>query len=124
VPPIIAGQHDREEQAETPLGLAFGDTWPQFSRTLAPGERVCLFTDGLIEARRRGQHLGRAYLKSLVDQGLTAQALVERIQTDSDVCADDLAAVVIGRAVPTLPAASDPGTAAVETTRPREAATI
>jgi serine phosphatase RsbU (regulator of sigma subunit) len=98
-PPIIAGQPEREEQAATPLGFGMGDTWPQFSRVLAPGERVCLFTDGLTEARRHGVQLGRAHLKSLVDQGLSAQALVERVQTDSDECNDDLAAVVISRSV-------------------------
>jgi serine phosphatase RsbU (regulator of sigma subunit) len=98
-PPIIAGQPEREEQAATPLGFGMGDTWPQFSRVLAPGERVCLFTDGLTEARRHGVQLGRAHLKSLVDQGLSAQALVERVQTDSDECNDDLAVVVISRSV-------------------------
>src|ERR1700733_4243810 len=97
-PPIIAGQPEREEQAATPLGFGMGDVWPQFSRVLAPGERVCLFTDGLTEARRNGAQFGRAHLKSLVDQGLSAQALVERVQTDSDECNDDLAAVVISRA--------------------------
>ena len=96
-PPIIAGQPEREEQAATPLGFGMGDVWPQFSRVLAPGERVCLFTDGLTEARRNGAQLGRAHLKSLVDQGLSAQALVERVQIDSDDCSDDLAAVVISR---------------------------
>ena len=96
-PPINAGQPEREEQAATPLGFGMGDTWPQFSRVLAPGERVCLFTDGLTEARRNGAQLGRAHLKSLVDQGLSAQALVERVQTDSDECSDDLAAVVLSR---------------------------
>jgi serine phosphatase RsbU (regulator of sigma subunit) len=53
-PPLIAGQPDLEEEASTPLGLGFGDACPEFSRSLAPGERVCLFTDGLVEARRRG----------------------------------------------------------------------
>jgi Stage II sporulation protein E (SpoIIE) len=98
-PPIIAGQPEREEQAATPLGFGMGDTWPQFSRVLAPGERVCLFTDGLTEARRNGAQLGRAHLKSLVDQGLSAQALVDRVQRDSDECSDDLAAVVMSRSV-------------------------
>jgi serine phosphatase RsbU (regulator of sigma subunit) len=97
-PPIVAGQPDHEEQAATPLGFGLGDRWPQFSRVLAPGERVCLFTDGLVEARRHGEHLGRAHLASLVDQGLSAQALVDRIQADADECPDDLAAVVIRRA--------------------------
>jgi phosphoserine phosphatase RsbU/P len=98
-PPIVAGEPEPEEEAATPLGFGLGDTWPQFSRSLAPGERVCLFTDGLTEARRHGEQLGRAHLSSLVDQGLSAQALVERIQSDSDECNDDLAAVVITRAV-------------------------
>ena len=97
-PPIIAGEPELEEEPATPLGLGLGDTWPQFSRLLAPGERVCLFTDGLTEARRQGEYLGRSHLKSLVEQGLSAQALVERIQTDADDCTDDLAAVVISRA--------------------------
>jgi serine phosphatase RsbU (regulator of sigma subunit) len=98
-PPILAGQPDCEEQAATPLGFGLGDTWPQFSRVLTPGERVCLFTDGLIEARRHGEHLGRAHLRSLVEQGLTAQDLVERVQSDADDCSDDLAAVLISRSM-------------------------
>ena len=48
----------------------------------------------------RAKQLGRAHLSSLVEERLTAQALVERIQTDADDCTDDLAAVVISRAVP------------------------
>jgi serine phosphatase RsbU (regulator of sigma subunit) len=98
-PPIIAGQPDRDEEAAVPLGLGMGDTWPQFSRFLAPGERVCLFTDGLTEARRHGDQLGRAHLKSLVEQRLGAQALLDRIEAEADECTDDLAAVVITRAV-------------------------
>ncbi len=114
-PPIIAGQPDRDEEAATPLGFGFGDTWPQFSRVLAPGERVCLFTDGLTEARRQGKQLGRAHLKSLVEQGLNAHALVERTQSDSDECPDDLAAVVISRAT---------SVAAVQTIGAPQAATV
>jgi len=98
-PPIVAGQPDRDEAAAIPLGLGMGDTWPEFSRFLASGERVCLFTDGLIEARRDGEQLGRAHLKSLVEQGLSAQALLDRIEADADACTDDLAAVVLTRAV-------------------------
>jgi serine phosphatase RsbU (regulator of sigma subunit) len=103
-PPIIAGQPELEEEAAPPLGFGLGDTWPQFSRSLAPGERVCLFTDGLVEARRRGEYLGRAHLRSLVEQGLSAQAIVERTESDSDLCSDDLAVVVLGRATVVAPA--------------------
>jgi serine phosphatase RsbU (regulator of sigma subunit) len=107
-PPIVAGEPDREEQAATPLGFGFDGAWPQFSRVLEPGERVCLFTDGLTEARRGDDYLGRAHLRSLVEQGLSAQALLERVQADADECPDDLAAVIIGRApVPVAARAPD-----------------
>jgi serine phosphatase RsbU (regulator of sigma subunit) len=97
-PPIVAGQPDGDELGASPLGFGFGGVWPQFSQPLAPGERMCLFTDGLIEARRHGEQLGRAHLRSLVEQGMSAQALVAQIQSDADDCPDDLAAVVISRA--------------------------
>lgn len=111
-PPILAGEPDREEQAATPLGFGLGDTWPEFSRVLAPGERMCLFTDGLTEARRRGEHLGRAHLRSLVEQGLNASDLVERIEAESDDCSDDLAAVLISRSTAPDVVAAAPAPAA------------
>jgi serine phosphatase RsbU (regulator of sigma subunit) len=114
-PPIIAGEPDREEEAATPLGFGMGDTWPQFARFLAPGETVCLFTDGLTEARHQGEQLGRAHLKSLVERGMGAQELVERIQADADECNDDLAAVVITRGV---------AVSAIDASASRQAATV
>jgi serine phosphatase RsbU (regulator of sigma subunit) len=116
-PPIIGGEPELEEAAATPLGFGLGDTWPQFSRSLAPGERACLFTDGLVEARRRGEYLGREHLRSLVEQGLNAQAIVDRTESDSDLCTDDLAVVLLSRAeatvVPELQTATTPQAAAV-----------
>jgi serine phosphatase RsbU (regulator of sigma subunit) len=97
-PPIVAGEPDRDEPGSAPLGIGLGGTWPQFSRVLAPGERICLFTDGLIEARRQGEQLGRAHLRALVERGMSAQQLVDQIQLDADECTDDLAAVMISRA--------------------------
>jgi serine phosphatase RsbU (regulator of sigma subunit) len=97
-PPIIAGRPDGDEAGASPLGFGFGDGWPQFSHALAPGERLCLFTDGLIEARKGGEQLGRAHLRSLVEQGMSAQELLAQIQSDAEECPDDLAAVVITRA--------------------------
>jgi serine phosphatase RsbU (regulator of sigma subunit) len=114
-PPIVAGHADTHEEAATPLGFGLGDHWPEFSHFLAPGERVCLFTDGLTEARQQGQHLGRAHLRTLVEQGLSAQALLDRVQSDSDECIDDLAAVVISRAAAPAP---------VQTTAEQPAATV
>jgi serine phosphatase RsbU (regulator of sigma subunit) len=114
-PPIITGEPDREEEAATPLGFGMGDSWPQFARVLAPGESVCLFTDGLIESRRGGQQLGRSHLKALVEDGMSAPRLVERIEADADECTDDLAAVVITRSV---------AVPAVAASEPRQAATV
>jgi serine phosphatase RsbU (regulator of sigma subunit) len=97
-PPIVSGQPDAPEEAATPLGLGFGQEWPEFRRELAAGERVCLFTDGLVEARRGGVVLGRGPLRALVEEGLDAAAIVERIESVADECGDDLAAVVVSRA--------------------------
>ncbi|MGN6867980.1 MAG: PP2C family protein-serine/threonine phosphatase [Solirubrobacteraceae bacterium] len=114
-PPIVAGQPDADEAGASPLGFGFGDGWPQFSRPLAPGERLCLFTDGLIEARRGdGEQLGRAHLKSLVERGMSAQELLAQIQADADECPDDLAAVVISRA----PAVATPPPTETDTRQP------
>ncbi|HET6869007.1 MAG TPA: SpoIIE family protein phosphatase [Solirubrobacteraceae bacterium] len=114
-PPIIVGQPEADEAGASPLGFGFGDGWPQFSRALAPGERMCLFTDGLIEARRAdGEQLGRAHLRALVEQGMSAQELVAQIQADADECPDDLAAVVISRA----PAVETPPATETDTRQP------
>jgi len=107
-PPIVAGQPDGDEAGASPLGFGFGNGWPQFSRPLAPGERMCLFTDGLIEARRGdAEQLGREHLRSLVEQGMSAQELLAQIQADADECPDDLAAVVISRAPVLTPPATE-----------------
>ncbi|HJS94191.1 MAG TPA: PP2C family protein-serine/threonine phosphatase [Solirubrobacteraceae bacterium] len=114
-PPIVAGQPDPDEAGASPLGFGFGDGWPQFSRVLVPGERICLFTDGLIEARRGdGEQLGRAHLRTLFEQGMSAQELLERIQADAEECPDDLAAVVISRA----PALTTPPATEADTRQP------
>ena len=66
---VIAVKPDRDEPTATPLRLAVGEKWPRFSRALAAGDRVCLFTDGLGADRRHGERLPSAHLKSLVDPG-------------------------------------------------------
>lgn len=117
-PPIVAGEPEQEEEGASPLGFGFGGTWPQFTRTLMPGERMCLFTDGLIEARRAdGEQLGRAHLRALVEQGMSAQELLAQIQADADECPDDLAAVVISR----TPVLAKPPAAQAD---PRQPATV
>jgi serine phosphatase RsbU (regulator of sigma subunit) len=117
-PPIVAGRPDGDEAGASPLGFGFGGVWPQFSGPLAPGERICLFTDGLIEARRQGEQLGRAHLRSLFEQGMSAQALVAQIQSDADDCPDDLAAVVISRAPALTALSTTEGGTAIDARQP------
>ncbi len=48
----------------TPLGVLSGETYPTVRWHLAPGERLFLFTDGLVEARNSsGEAFGRVRLR-------------------------------------------------------------
>jgi serine phosphatase RsbU (regulator of sigma subunit) len=47
-----AGAGERIGPADgPPLGVSEADAWPGAERTLAPGSRIVLFTDGVIERR-------------------------------------------------------------------------
>lgn len=97
-PPLISGVDNLDEETACPLGLRLGESWPEFSHTLRPGETVCLYTDGLKEARKGGEELGRAHIQALLAEGLDAPALIERVERDADSAFDDLAAVVLTHA--------------------------
>jgi serine phosphatase RsbU (regulator of sigma subunit) len=94
-PPLITGLETAGEESATPLGLGLAHEWPEFSHQLMPDETVCFYTDGLKEARRDGEQLGREYIERLVRSGLDAQDLIARVQADADTAGDDLAAVVL-----------------------------
>ncbi|HXD57735.1 MAG TPA: PP2C family protein-serine/threonine phosphatase [Thermoleophilaceae bacterium] len=94
-PPLITGLETAGEESATPLGLGLAQEWPEFSHQLMPDETVCFYTDGLKEARRDGEQLGREYIERLVRSGLDAQQLIARVQADADTAGDDLAAVVL-----------------------------
>ena len=94
-PPLISGVDNMDEDTACPLGLGLGDAWPEFSHGLRPDQTVCLYTDGLKEARRGGQQLGRSHIQGLLAEGLDAPALIERVEHDADTASDDLAAVVL-----------------------------
>jgi hypothetical protein len=97
-PPLISGTDNLDEETACPLGLRLGESWPEFSHRLRPGETVCFYTDGLKEARKRGEELGRAHIQALLAEGLDAPALIERVERDADSAFDDLAAVVLKHA--------------------------
>ena len=91
----------------TPRGLALGVEADQSYETarvaLEPGAALCLFTDGLVEARRDGDLYGDDRLHRALAAGreLSAQALAEHVVADARAFAgepdDDYAVVVIRR---------------------------
>jgi serine phosphatase RsbU (regulator of sigma subunit) len=106
-PPIRVLAADGSIEVLAPRGLALGIEADQRYETahasLEPGAALCLFTDGLVEARREGVLYGEERLnQSLVDgRELSAQALVEHVVADARAFAgepdDDYAVVVIRR---------------------------
>jgi serine phosphatase RsbU (regulator of sigma subunit) len=100
-PPIVLGaEHDPDaEQPATPLALGLGGVWPEFRVLLNDGVSVCLFTDGLEDARVGDTRVGRAAVVRL----LAAQEVPEagRLLTDledlANTMCDDTAAIVLSR---------------------------
>ena len=106
-PPIRVLAADGSISLLAPRGLALGieadQTYETARATLEPGAALCVFTDGLVEARRDGDQYGEERLhQALVDgRELSAQALAEHVVSDARAFAgepdDDYAVVVIRR---------------------------
>jgi len=106
-PPIRVLAADGSINLLAPRGLALGieadQTYETARATLEPGAALCIFTDGLVEARRDGDQYGEERLhQALVDgRELSAQALAEHVVSDARAFAgepdDDYAVVVIRR---------------------------
>jgi hypothetical protein len=99
-PPVILGtRHDPDaEPVAPPLGAGLRIRPQPCELTLAPGSTVCLFTDGLIEARRDGALLGRDTLVELLDDGRPdGPELLDRVVERADEVSDDLAVCVLHR---------------------------
>ena len=74
---------------ETPTGL-------RETTVLLPGcARVCLFTDGLIEARTQGELFGTGRLTSALGDAASTESLLKRVVECSDTRADDMAACLL-----------------------------
>lgn len=68
-----------------PLGIKDGTTWPLLSETLAPGESLVLFSDGVTEARNvAGEEYGDDRLAAVVERtaGLPASTVSAAIASD------------------------------------------
>ena len=109
-PPIVLGAaHDPDaEQPACPLGLGLGDSWPEYRIRLDAGVAVCLYTDGLEDARAAGKRIGREEVVRLLSAHPEPDAsrLLADIGDHADVVSDDTAAVVLRRDQPPASTAS------------------
>lgn len=97
-PPLFVGLDDYDPESGPsgpPLGASLAQDWPERTIALPPGARLCLFTDGVIEARSGGKLFGRERLAQLFAQVTDGEELLERVQAESDLVADDLAVLVL-----------------------------
>jgi serine phosphatase RsbU (regulator of sigma subunit) len=83
--PLIVRRSGRVERVATtgPLLGAFGDaSFGEVSFELAPGETLVLVTDGVIEARARGQLFGEQRLEALLGAaaGLPLEAMLAGLE--------------------------------------------
>ncbi len=100
---------DGSVTALAPRGLALGvetdQTYEAVHAQLPAGSAVCLYTDGILEARRDRELYGEQRLDAALGEGrdLSAQALAEHVVADCRAfagadLADDCAVVVVRRA--------------------------
>jgi hypothetical protein len=81
-----------------PLGVETGTGLRQTTIPLPAGSTVCLYTDGLFEARKGGRTLGRPRLTRIVGElgpDETAADLVQRVEQESDLIRDDVAVCIV-----------------------------
>jgi hypothetical protein len=99
--PLLAG-------GSPPLGWGVPTGQRQTTVVLTEGSTACLFTDGLIEARKGDEQLGRERVEEFVAKlpggASAATALLEEVLLFADRAEDDLAALVVRAAeAPTVP---------------------
>jgi hypothetical protein len=97
-PPVFLGEpdHDPVTQASAPpIGAGVPTGIRQTTVSLPSGSAVCFFTDGLIEARRGDEMIGRLGLVQIIRElgpHATATQLLDRIAREADEVSDDMAA--------------------------------
>ncbi len=112
--PLVAGPTRPEAivaASSPPVGLGLRTGVRQTVVPLPPGSVVCLYTDGLAEARTERGVLGRPRLGDILAEfgrDATAAAMLERVAAEAVIVSDDMATMVL---VPT---------AGVTSGRPRE----
>lgn len=98
-PPVFLGPPDHPpltQASSPPIGVGIPTGLRQTTVSVPSGSVICLFTDGLIEARRDGQMIGRLGLARIISElgaeRVTAEALLERVATEVGQVSDDMAA--------------------------------
>jgi serine phosphatase RsbU (regulator of sigma subunit) len=116
---VLRNNGDVEEVGRLGTALAMFDKLELFDTTieLASGELLCVFTDGLVEARRSGEFFGSARLADLLRQH--GHLPVDELATVLDQAArafhggqltDDLALLLFRSRTPAGAAAPAPAT--------------
>jgi len=104
-PPIVLGPaaHDPVTVCASPaVGWGVPTGRRQTTISLPMGTLVCFFSDGLTEARARGQMLEREGLRAMLrwlGPGVSATTLLARVGAGADDASDDMAACIIGPVV-------------------------
>lgn len=99
--PIVVGPVRPEPvlaASSPPMGLALRTGVRQTTVPLPPGSVVCLYTDGLAEARTAGGILGRPRLGDILEElgrDATASAVIDRVAAEARLVTDDMATVVL-----------------------------
>lgn len=100
-PPIVVGPERPEPvlvASSPPIGLDLRTGLRQTTLPLRPGAVICLYTDGLAEARKATRILGRPRLGDIVEElGPLAPAseLLERVAAEARLVTDDMAAAIV-----------------------------
>jgi hypothetical protein len=111
-PPILVGTAAHEPITVTsavPIGVGIRTGQRQTTVPLLAKSAACFFTDGLLEARKSGELIGRARLTKIVtelDPDEYAEAVIDRVVAEADETPDDMAAcllrALVGSDVPSI----------------------
>lgn len=87
-PPLILRRNGTIEELGSTgpiLGVLPNASWTSVSVQLDPGDTVVFYSDGITEAELDGEELGVAGLRALLADGMSPEAVLEKLDTCDDV---------------------------------------